>query len=161
MPDPEAERIRDELAYFQAVRAILVKLERRPAKSKYEMNSAIKKLVSKSIATEEIIDVFDMVGIKKPDISILSEDFLAEVRDLPQKNLAYEVLKKLLYDEIKTRSRRNLIQGKSFAEMLERAINENKNRSIDTVQVIEELLELAKKISEADKIGEGLGLSDE
>lgn len=93
MPDPEAEKIRDELAYFQAVKAILVKLERRPAKSKYEMNSAIKELVSKSIATEEIIDVFDAVGINKPEISILSEEFLAEVRDLPQKNLAYEVLK--------------------------------------------------------------------
>ncbi|AKB48563.1 Type I restriction-modification system, restriction subunit R [Methanosarcina sp. Kolksee] len=161
VPHPEADRIRDDLAYFQAVRSILVKLERRPAKSKYEMNSAIKELVSKSIATEEIIDIFDVVGINKPDISILSEDFLAEVRDLPQKNLAYEVLKKLLYDEIKTRSKRNLIQGKSFAEMLERAINEYKNRGIDTVQVIEELLDLAKKISEADKRGEGLGLSDE
>lgn len=87
------------------MRVILVKLERRPVKSKYEMNSAIKELVSKSIATEEIIDVFDMVGIKKPDISILSEDFSKEVRDLPQKNLAYEVLIKLLYDEIKTISR--------------------------------------------------------
>ncbi len=161
VPHPEADRIRDELAYFQAVRSILVKLKRRPAKSKYEMNSAIKELVSKSIATEEIIDIFDVVRINKPDISILSEDFLAEVRDLPQKNLAYEVLKKLLYDEIRIRSQRNLIQGKSFAEMLERAINEYKNRGIDTVQVIEELLDLAKKISEADKRGEGLGLSDE
>ncbi|WP_205793690.1 type I restriction endonuclease subunit R [Methanosarcina sp. MSH10X1] len=161
VPHPEAERIRDELAYFQAVRAILVKLERRHAKSKYEMNSAIKELVSKSIATEEIIDIFDVVGVKKPEISILSEEFLAEVRDLPQKNLAYEVLKKLLYDEIKTRSRKNLIQGRSFAEMLERAINEYKSRGIDTLQVIEELLELARKISEADKRGEGLGLSDE
>jgi type I restriction enzyme R subunit len=161
VPHFEADRIRDELAYFQAVRVILVKIERRPAKSKYEMNSAIKELVSKSIATEEIIDVFDVVGIKKPDISILSEEFLTEVRDLPQKNLAYEVLKKLLYDEIKTRSRRNLIEGRSFAEMLERAINEYKSRGIDTVQVIEELLDLAKKISEADKRGEALGLSDE
>lgn len=161
VPHFEADRIRDELAYFQAVRVILVKLERRHAKSKYEMNSAIKELVSKSIATEEIIDIFDVVGIKKPDISILSEEFLTEVRDLPQKNLAYEVLKKLLYDEIKTRSRRNLIEGRSFAEMLERAINEYKNRCIDTVQVIEELLDLAKKTSEADKRGEELGLSDE
>jgi type I restriction enzyme R subunit len=161
VPHFEADRIRDELAYFQAVRTILVKIERRPAKSKYEVNSAIKELVSKSIATEEIIDVFDVVGIKKPDISILSEEFLTEVRDLPQKNLAYEVLKKLLYDEIKTRSRRNLIEGRSFAEMLERAINEYKNRGIDTLQVIEELLNLAKKISEADKRGEALGLSDE
>ncbi len=161
VPHFETDRIRDELAYFQAVRVILVKIERRPAKSKYEMNSAIKELVSKSIATEEIIDVFDVVGIKKPDISILSEEFLTEVRDLPQKNLAYEVLKKLLYDEIKTRSRRNLIEGRSFAEMLERAINEYKNRGIDTVQVIEELLDLAKKISDADKRGEELGLSEE
>ena len=161
VPHPEADRIRDELAYFQAVRAILVKVDRKPAKSKYEMNSAIKELVSKSIANEEIIDVFDAVGIKRPDISILSEDFLTEVRDLPQKNLAYEVLKKLLYDEIKIRSRRNLIQGKSFAEMLERAINEYKNRGIDTVQVIEELLDLAKKLSEADKRGEDAGLSEE
>lgn len=105
-------------------------MDRKPAKSKYKMNSAIKELVLKSIANEEIIDVFDAVGIKRSDISILSEDFLTEVRDLPQKNLAYEVLRKLLYNEIKVRSRRNLIQGKSFAEMLERAINEYKTGAL-------------------------------
>lgn len=82
------------------------------------MNSAIKELVSKSIATEEIIDIFDMVGIKSPDISILSEDFLAEVRNLPQKNLAYEVLKTLLYDEIRTRPRRNLFRGSLLPKCL-------------------------------------------
>ncbi|MCC4771540.1 DUF3387 domain-containing protein [Methanosarcina sp. DH2] len=157
----DADRIRDKLAYLQAVRSLLVKVDRKPTKSKYGMNSAIKELVSKSIANEESIDVFDAVEIKRPDISILSEDLLTEVRDLPQKNLAYEVLRKLLYDEIKIRSRRNLIKGKSFAEMLERAINEYKNRGIDTVQVIEELLNLAKKISEADKRGEEIGLSEE
>lgn len=161
VPHPEADRIRDEVAYFQAVRTILVKVDKKPGKSKYEVNSAIKELVSKSVATEEIIDVFDAAGVKKPDISILSEEFLTEIRDLPQKNLAYEVLKKLLHNEIKTRSRRNLIQGKSFAEMLERAINEYKNRGIDTVQVIEELIELARKMRDADKRGESLGLSEE
>jgi len=160
-PHEQADRIRDEVGYFQAVRSILVKIDRKATKSKYEVNSAIKELVSKSIVSEEIIDVFDIVGIKKPDISILSEDFLTEVRDLPQKNLAYEVLKKLLHDEIRIRQRKNLIKSKSFAEMLERAINEYKNRGIDTVQVIEELLELAKKMRDSDKHDEELGLSAE
>ena len=160
-PHEQADRIRDEVGYFQAVRSILVKIDRKTAMSKYEVNSAIKELVSKSIVSEEIIDVFDIVGIKKPDISILSEDFLTEVRDLPQKNLAYEVLKKLLNDEIRIRQRKNLIKSKSFAEMLERAINEYKNRGIDTVQVIEELIELAKKIRDSDKHDEELGLNAE
>lgn len=110
VPHLNADRIRDKLAYLQALRSILVKVNRKPAKSKYGMNSAMKDVVSKSITNEEISDIFDTVGIKRPDISILSEDFLTEVRDLTQKNLAYEVLRKLLYDEIRVRSRRNLIQ---------------------------------------------------
>jgi type I restriction enzyme R subunit len=161
VPHPEADRIRDELAYFQAVKSVLVKVDRKTGTSRYEMNLAIKELVSKAVATDEIIDVFDAVGLEKPDISILSEDFLNEVKALPQKNLAYELLKKLLNDEIRTRAKKNFIQGKSFAKMLERAINEYKNRGIDTVQVIEELIELAKKISESDKRGEDLSLSEE
>ncbi len=160
-PHAQADLIRDEVGYFQAVRSILVKIDRKTTTSKYEVNSAIKELVSRSVVSEEIIDVFDIVGIKKPDISILSEDFLTEVRDLPQKNLAYEVLKKLLNDEIRIRQRKNLVKSKSFAEMLQRAVNEYKNRGIDTVQVIEELIELAKKIRDSDKHNEELGLNAE
>lgn len=159
-PHYEADKIRDEVGYFQSVRAILVKIERKSGKSKQEINSAIKHLVSKSIVTDEIIDIFDAAGLKKPNISILSEDFLTEVRDLPQKNLAYEVLKKLLNDEIRTRSKKNLIQSRSFAEMLEKSINKYKSRSIDTVQIIEELIELARKMKEADRRGEDLGLNE-
>jgi len=160
-PHAQADLIRDEVGYFQAVRSILVKIDRKTTTSKYEVNSAIKELVSRSVVSEEIIDVFDIVGIKKPDISILSEDFLTEVRDLPQKNLAYEVLKKLLNDEIRILQRKNLVKSKSFAEMLQRAVNEYKNRGIDTVQVIEELIELAKKIRDSDKHNEELGLNAE
>lgn len=160
-PHEEVDKINEEVGYFQAVRSILVKIDRSSAKSNREVNSAIKNLVSRSIVTDEIIDIFDAAGLKKPDISLLSEDFLDEVRSLPQKNLAYEVLKKLLNDEIKTRTRKNRIQGKSFAEMLEKSVNKYKNRSIDNVRIIEELIELARKMREADLRGEDLGLTDE
>ena len=122
---------------------------------------AIRQIVSRAIATDKVIDIFDAAGLKKPDISILSEEFLAEVRSLPHKNLAVELLHKLLNDEIKTTSRTNLVQSRSFAEMLEKTIRAYQNRAIETAQAIEELITLAKEMREANRRGEQLGLTVE
>jgi type I restriction enzyme R subunit len=161
VPQPEAIAVRDEVAFFQAVKATLVKhtvTRQRPAD---EIEPAIRQIVSAAIVPDRVIDILEAAGIKRPDISILSDEFLAEVRGLPQKNLAVELLRKLLNDEIKTRQRKNLIQSRSFAEMLERTIHRYKNRAIETVQVIEELIELAKEMREAAGRGEKLGLTEE
>ena len=160
VPHEETDRIRDEVGFFQAVKAGLVKTSEPSGKPKEELDSAIRQIISKAIVSDEVIDIFDAVGLKKPDISILSDEFLAEVKGMEHKNLAFEVLKKLLNDEIKTRSKRNLIQGRSFAEMLEKSINNYKNKSIETAQVIEELIELARKMREAKQRGEELNLTE-
>ena len=112
-------------------------------------------------SSDRVIDIFEAAGLKRPDISILSEEFLAEVRGLPQKNLAVELLKKLLQDELKIRSKRHLVQSRSFSEMLERALNAYKNRAIETAQVIEELMKLAKQMRVASAKGQELGLTDD
>jgi type I restriction enzyme R subunit len=125
------------------------------------MNLAIQQIVSRAIAPGEVIDIFAAAGLKKPDISILSDEFLAEVRGLPQKNLAVELLRKLLNNEIKTRAKRHLVQARSFAEMLETAIRRYQNRAIETAQIIEELIGLAKDMREAEQRGEDLGLNDD
>jgi len=122
---------------------------------------AVNKIVSKAVVPEGVIDIFAAAGLKKPDISILSDEFLAEVRGMPQKNLAVELLKKLLMGEVKTRARKNVVQARSFAEMLEEAIRRYQNRAVETVEVIEELIRLAKEMKEADKRGEKLGLTEE
>ncbi len=108
-----------------------------------------------------MVDIFAAAGLRKPDISILSEEFLAEVRALPQRNLALELLRKLLNDEIKTRSKKNLVQSRSFAEMLGKSVRAYQNRAIETAQVIEELIKLAKEIREADRRGEELNLTED
>ena len=157
----EAIRIRDDIAFFQAVRAALVKPsgERR---SQEDLDQAVRQLVSKAItAPEEVIDVFSAAGLKKPDISILSDQFLAEVRGLKHKNVAAELLAKLLRDEIKGRARRNLVQSRAFSEMLKKALNAYHNRAIATQEIIEELIRLAKEMREAVNRGADLGLSDD
>jgi len=118
-------------------------------------------IVSKAVASDEVIDIFTAAGLKKPDISILSDEFLAEVRGLPQRNLAVEMLRKLLEGEIKTRGRKNIVQARSFSEMLEKSIRRYQNRAIETAQVIEELIALAKDLREADRRGEKLGLTED
>jgi type I restriction enzyme R subunit len=159
VPHPEALTIRDDVGFFQAVRARLAKYETGGGKTQEEIDSAIKQIISKAIVSDSVIDIFEAAGLKKPDISILSDEFLAEVKGMPHKNLAFELLKKLLSDEIKARSKRNLIQGRSFAEMLENAIKKYQNKAIEAARVIEELIELAKKLREADRRGEDLGLN--
>lgn len=158
----EAADIRDDLAFLQAVRAALVKSAGRSTKTPDELDAAVRQLVSKAITTEgEVIDVFTAAGLPKPDISILSDQFLAEVRGLQHKNVAAELLAKLLKDEIKVRSTRNLVQSRQFSELLQRTLNAYHNRAIATQEVIEELIKLAKQLSAADKRGEEHGLTNE
>jgi len=161
VPHPEAIRIRDDVAFFQAVKSVLAKAAPSERKSAEELELAIRQLVSRAVASDEVIDIFAAAGLNKPDISILSEEFLAEVRGLPQRNLAVELLRKLLSGEIRTRGRKNLVKARSFAEMLEDAIRRYQNRAIETAQVIEELIELAREMREADRRGEDLGLGED
>jgi type I restriction enzyme R subunit len=161
VPHEEALRIRDDVAFFQAVRAALAKRTPGEAKTEEELDHAIRQIVSRAVAPEGVVDLFAAAGLKTPDISVLSEEFLAEVRGMQQKNLAVELLRKLLQGEIRTRRGKNVVQARSFAEMLERAIRRYQNRAIEAAQVIEELIELAREMREADRRGETLGLSDE
>ncbi len=160
VPHEEALRIRDDVGFFQAVRAGLAKSAPGEPKTNYELDHAIRQIVSKAVVSDEVMDIFAVAGLKKPDISILSDEFLAEVRDMPQRNLAVELLEKLLKGEIRNRSRRNVVQARSFAELLEQAVRRYQNRAIETAQVIEELIQLAKDMRAAETRGEKLGLSD-
>jgi type I restriction enzyme R subunit len=162
VPHPKAMEIKDDVGFFQAVKARLTKFEPTgTGKSDAEIETAIRQIVDKAVVSEGIIDVFDAAGIKKPDISILSDEFLKEIQGMERKNLALELLKKLLNDEIKFRTRKNLIQSKKFSEMLENAIKKYQNNLLTTAQVIEELIRLAKEIRDSDKRGEQFKLSDE
>ncbi len=161
MPREEAIGIRPEVGFFQAVRAGLVKTSEGPIRTQEEIEHAVRQIVSRAVVSEGVIDIYSAAGLKRPDISILSDEFLAEVREMPQRNLAVEVLRKLLNDEIKVLSRKNLIQSRSFAEMLEKAIRAYQNRTIEAAQVVQELIEIAKQMREAHGRGERLGLSDD
>ena len=144
VPHEEAIRIRDDVAFFQAVRAVLAKGVSDEKKTDEELNLAIRQIVSKAVASEAVVDIFAAAGLKKPDISILSDEFLAEVRGLPQRNLAVEMLRKLLEGEIRSRRRKNVVLARTFAEMLAEAIRKYQNRAIETAQVIDELIGLAR-----------------
>jgi type I restriction enzyme R subunit len=161
VPHPDALRIRDDVGFFQAVRSVLNKTAPQQERKEADLDHAIRQIVSQAIASTEVLDIFEAAGLKKPDISILSDQFLAEVHELPQKNLAVELLKKLLIGEIKTRSRRNVVQSRLFSELLEKSIHKYQNRAVETAQVIEELIDLAKQMREAQHRGEALGLSDD
>lgn len=161
VPHEDALALRDDIAFFQAVRSVLAKGEDGDGKRPEEMQHAIRQLVSKAIVSDEVVDVFTAAGLNKPDISILSDEFLAEVKGMPQKNLAVELLRKLLQGEIKTRSERNVVQGRSFAELLDKAVKKYQNRAIETAQVIEELIALAKEIREANERGAALGMTED
>jgi type I restriction enzyme R subunit len=156
-----AQAMRDDIAFFQAVKAQVAKRSGSESRSPEDMESAIRQLVSRAITTEgEIIDVFSAAGIKKPDISILSDQFLAEVRGLKYKNVAAELLSKLLHDEIKKGSKKNVVVSRTFAELLQRTLNAYHNRAIATQEVIEELIRMAKDFQKATSAGEELGLDE-
>ena len=158
----EATAIRDDVSFFQALQAALNKQSSTNRKTPEQIDAAIRQLVSKAITTEgQVIDVFTAAGLPKPDISILSDQFLAEVRGLKHKNVAAELLEKLLKDELKVRSKRNLVQSQVFSEKLKQTLNSYHNRAISTMQVIEELIKLAKDLDAATKRGEDLGLTDD
>lgn len=161
VPHEDALAIRDDVAFFQAVKSVLTKNTVNGGRSPEEIEFAIRQIVSKAVSSDEVIDIFSAAGLKKPDISILSDEFLAEVRGLPHKNLAVEMLRKLLEGEIKARKRKNVVQARSFAELLEKAIKKYQNRAVETAQVIEELIALAKEMREGDRRGEELGLTDD
>jgi type I restriction enzyme, R subunit len=161
VPTDEALKIEDDVAFFQAVRAALTKSVIQTGKSPYELDHAIRQIVSRAVSSDEVIDIFTAAGLRRPDISILSDDFLAEVKGMPQKNLAVELLEKLLKDEIKTRTRKNLVQRRLFSDMLEASIRKYKARTIESAKVIEELIALAKDMRKAEQQGATLGLSED
>jgi type I restriction enzyme R subunit len=160
-PHPDALRIRDEVAFFQTVRAQLMKTDTRRGPTDEELDLAVRQIVSRAVSTDDVVDIFAVAGLERPDVSVLDDRFLAEVRDMPRRHLAVELLEKLLRDEVKVRFRRNLIESRRFSEMLQSAVIQYQNRIITSAQVIEELIELAKEIREAEDRGEQLGLSED
>jgi type I restriction enzyme R subunit len=159
VPNPKALAIRDDLSFFQAIKARISKLRQSSKKrSDEEVETAIRQIISDALISTEVLDIFQVAGIEKPEISILSDDFLTELKDMPRKNLALELLKRLLNDEIKSRSSRNIIQSKKFSEMLADAIKRYQNNALTAAEVIEEMIRLAKDIKAADKRGEDLKL---
>jgi type I restriction enzyme R subunit len=161
VPHEDALNIKDNVGFFQAVRSAIAKNTQVPGKTEEELDTAVRQIVSKAVSSDQVVDIFSAAGLKKPDISILSDEFLAEIQAMPHRNLALEVLQKLLNDEIKARSKRNLVLSRSFAEMLEKTIRRYQNRTIEAAQVIIELVELAREMREAKSRGEKLGLTEE
>ena len=162
LPHDEAMDAKDEIAFFQAVKARIQKFDAGAApggKSDYEIETAIKQVIDQAIVSEQVVDIFDAAGIKKPELSVLDDDFLEEMKDMKHKNLALEVLKKLLNDEIKVRAKHNLVQSRSLMDMLESSIKRYQNNLITAAEIIQEMIDLAKEIKEADKRGDKMGLS--
>lgn len=162
IPHPQAMSIKEEVAFFQAVKARLVKFERTgTGRSDAEIETTIKQIVDQAVSSEKVIDIFDAAGMQKPDISILSEEFMLEVKNMKHQNLALELLKKILNDEIKLRSKTNLVKSRALLEMLEGSIKKYQNNLLSTAEIIQHLIDLAKEIKEADKRGEALNLSED
>ena len=161
VPHEETTRIRDDVGFFQAVRAQLIKRAPGEARSEEELDLAVRQIISRAVASEGVMDIFAAAGLDKPDISVLSDEFLAEVRGMPHRNLAVALLQKLLRGEVSARRRKNVVQARSFSEMLEQTLRRYQNRAIEAAQVIEELIRLAKDMREASARGEQLGLSED
>ncbi|MXS70730.1 HsdR family type I site-specific deoxyribonuclease [Flavobacteriaceae bacterium W22] len=161
IPSAEADSIKDEVAFFQAVKSRINKFSSNGVKSDYEVETAIKQIVDEALSSDGVIDIFEAAGIEAPSVGILSDEFLLEVKNMQQKNVAFELLKKLLSDEIKIRKTKNLVQGKKFSEMLESVVKRYHNNQIDSAQVLKELSEIAKEMRLEDAKSEELGLSPE
>ncbi len=161
IPHEQAMDVKDEVSFFQAVKARLVKFDTTGTRRTDEdIETSIRQVIDQALVTDKVIDVFDAAGIKKPDISILSEEFLLEVKNMEHKNIALEVLKKLLNDEIKSRIKTNLVQGKTLMEMLENSIRKYHAKILTAVEVIEELIALSREIKKMDKEPQEMGLSE-
>lgn len=159
---PEAKALRDEIAFMQAVKVILTKREASTKrKTDEERDLAIRQIISSAVVSGQVVDIFDAVGLDKPNIGLLDDAFLAQVRNLPEKNLAVELLERLLQGEIKSKFSSNRVQDKKFSDMLANVIRRYQNRGIETAQVIEELIEMAKKFKEAVNRGDELGLQED
>ena len=161
VPHEATTAIRDDVAFFQTVRSALSKRSAGEVRAEDELDHAVRQIISRAVAPEGVVDIFEAAGLDRPDISILSEEFLAEVRGMPHRNLAVELLQKLLKGEVSTRRRKNVVQARSFSEMLDQALRRYQNRSIEAAQVIEELIELAREMREANVRGEQLGLTED
>ncbi len=161
VPHEETMRIRDDVGFFQRVRARLAQPAPGSPRPDDEMDHAIRQIISRAVAPEGVVDIFAAAGLNKPDVSILSDEFLAEVQGMPHRNLAVELLQKLLKGELATRRRKNLVEARSFLDMLENTLLRYQNRAIEAATVIEELIELAREMREADNRGEELGLTEE
>ena len=162
LPHDEAMDAKDEIAFFQAVKARLVKFDAvigGGGMTDYQVETAIKQVIDQALVSEQVVDIFDAAGIKKTEISVLNDDFLEEMRGMKHKNLAIEVLKKLLNEEIRVRSKHNLVQSRSLMEMLESSIKRYQNNVISSAEILEEFIRQAKEIRNSDKRGEELGLS--
>jgi len=159
VPHEATEVIRTDVAFFQTIRASIIKSTARSGKSVDALDLAVNQLISEAITPEGPVDIFQLAGIGKPDISILSDEFLAEVRDLPQKNLAVELLRKLIDDRIRAKLRKNVVQSRRLSEMLEKSIREYENRSVETAVIIEHLIRTAQEVRNAITRGEEMGLS--
>jgi len=161
VPNESALRIRDDVAFFQAAQAVLAKRAPGDARPAEDLDHAVRQIISRAVAPEGVMDIFAAAGLERPDISILSDEFLAEVQGMPQRNLAVELLQKLLQGEIAGRRRKNVVQARSFADMLEQTIRRYQNRAIEAAQVIEELIALARDMRAAGARGKELGLTDD
>jgi len=158
----EAKEVREEVAFLQGVKVILTKKDLTAQKKTDEQREhAIRQIINSAVVSESVVDIFDAVGLEKPNIGLLSDEFLAQVKNLPEKNLAVELLERLLEGEIKSRFASNLVQEKKFSELLSNVVTRYQNRSIETAQVMQELVEMAKKFRDAASRGEQLGLSDD
>ena len=161
VPHESTTDVRDELVLFQNLNGALNKSEPGKALKTEDKEHAIRQLLSKTVFSDGVIDIFSAAGLKKPNISVLSDDFLAEIRGLPQKNLAIELLERLIRDEVKTKLRRNKVQERQFSEMLDASLQKYKNRAIEAAKIIEDLINMAKDIREAHKRGQTLGLGED
>jgi type I restriction enzyme R subunit len=161
VPHEQAMDAKDEIAFFQAIKARLAKFDRTGSgKSDDELETVIRQVIDQALVSEQVIDVFDAAGIKKPDISILSEEFLMELKGMEHKNIALETLKKLLTDEIKSRAKKNLVKSRTLMKMLENSIKKYQNKILSAAEVIEELIHLSKNIVEMDSEAKSLNLTE-
>ena len=162
VPHPETARIRDDVGILPGCEGGAVEAGSwTDARPEEDLDIAVRQIISRAVASEGVMDIFAAAGLDTPDISVLSDEFLAEVQGMPHRNLAVELLQKLLRGELSTKRRKNVVQARSFAEMLEQSLRRYQNRAIEAAQVIEELIELARDMREANARGERLGLSED